>query len=121
MSGANYVRCDRLFDDWQDDVLHGEPPRRYDIGPGLDHVRLGPGSVSLIGGAPGMGKTAFVMQGVVSAMRSDASLRVCVAECRDAAGTAVRTSTEPPLGRPARRHPRTTTDRQATRPDRGCV
>ncbi|TWU33742.1 DnaB-like helicase C-terminal domain-containing protein [Novipirellula artificiosorum] len=79
MSNANYIRCDRLFDDWQDDVLHGEPPRRYDIGEGLDHIRLGPGSVSLLGGAPGMGKTAFAMQCVVSAMAADASLRCCVA------------------------------------------
>ncbi|QDV63791.1 DnaB-like helicase C-terminal domain-containing protein [Crateriforma conspicua] len=78
MTAANFIRCDRLFDDWQDDVLHGEPPRRYDIGPGLEHVRLGPGTVSLLGGSPGMGKTAFAMQCVVSAMTADASLRACV-------------------------------------------
>ncbi|EMI52187.1 DnaB-like helicase C-terminal domain-containing protein [Rhodopirellula sallentina] len=74
-----FVRCDRLFDDWQDDVLHGDPPRRFDIGPGLEHIRLGPGMVALLGGSPGMGKTAFVMQSVVSAMSADDTLRVCVA------------------------------------------
>lgn len=75
----HYIRCDRMFDDWQDEVLHGEPPRRFDIGEGLEHIRFGPGTVALIGGSPGMGKTAFVMQCVVTAMTADASLRVCVA------------------------------------------
>ncbi|MDA9857486.1 DnaB helicase C-terminal domain-containing protein [Rubripirellula sp.] len=74
-----FIRCDRLFDDWQDDVLHGEPPRRFDIGDGLDHIRLGPGSVALLGGSPGMGKTALAMQCVVTAMTNDDDLRVCVA------------------------------------------
>ncbi|ELP30844.1 replicative DNA helicase [Rhodopirellula baltica SWK14] len=75
----SYVRCDRLFDDWHDDVLHGKPPRRFHIGDGLDHIRFGPGMVALLGGSPGMGKTAFVMQSVVTAMSADDSLRVCVA------------------------------------------
>lgn len=76
---TTFVRCDRMFDDWQDDVLHGEQPRRFDIGPGLDHIRLGPGMVALLGGSPGMGKTAFIMQSVVTAMAADDTLRVCVA------------------------------------------
>lgn len=74
-----FIRCDRLFDDWHDDVLHGEPPRRFDIGGGLDHIRFGPGTVALLGGSPGMGKTALVMQCVVTAMTNDDDLRVCVA------------------------------------------
>ena len=79
MQGSSFILASRLFDDWQDDVLHGDPPTRYDIGPGLDHVRLGPGMVALLGGCPGMGKTAFIMQAVVTAMTADDDLRVCVA------------------------------------------
>ncbi len=65
----HYIRCDRLFDDWQDDVLHGEPPRRFDIGDGLDHIRFGPG----IGRACWAVRRAWVrrrlsMQCVVTAM-----------------------------------------------------
>ena len=74
-----FIRCVDLFDDWADDVLHGEPPTRYDAGPGLDHFRLSPGTVTLLGGAPGMGKTAFIMQAVVTAMVHHDDLRVCVA------------------------------------------
>ncbi|MDV6031344.1 MAG: AAA family ATPase [Phycisphaera sp. RhM] len=79
MTSQKFIRCDRLFDDWHDDVLHGEPPRRFDIGEGLEHVRFSPGTVALLGGSPGAGKTAFVMQCVVTAMTNDESLRVCVA------------------------------------------
>jgi replicative DNA helicase len=79
MNAQTFIRCDRLLDDWQDDVLHGAPPRRFDIGDGLDHIRLGPGTVALLGGSPGMGKTALAMQFVVTAMANDDELRVCVA------------------------------------------
>ncbi|MCD0459209.1 DnaB-like helicase C-terminal domain-containing protein [Roseiconus lacunae] len=79
MNAKPFIRCDQLFDDWHDDVLHGKPPRRFDIGDGLEHVRFSPGTVSLFGGSPGMGKTAFAMQAVITAMVNDDSLRVCVA------------------------------------------
>lgn len=51
----------------------------FPIGIGeLGRIEVGPGLVTLIGGAPGAGKTAFTMQAVVDALRSTASLRAVV-------------------------------------------
>ncbi|MFN3192286.1 MAG: DnaB-like helicase C-terminal domain-containing protein [Aureliella sp.] len=75
---SNHVLTDDLLDDWRGDVLHGKPPKRYSMGDGLDSISLGPGMVALIGGAPGMGKTAFAMQCVADAMVADESLTACV-------------------------------------------
>jgi replicative DNA helicase len=67
------------FAGWRDNVLSGEPPTLYPIGTGpLANIPLGPGLVTLLGGAPGSGKTAFVMQGIIDAMRLTETLRVCV-------------------------------------------
>lgn len=68
-----------VFAGWRENILKGEPPILYPIGTGeLATVPLGPGLVTLIGGAPGSGKTAFVMQAAVDAMRLTESLRVCI-------------------------------------------
>ncbi|QDV25335.1 DnaB-like helicase C-terminal domain-containing protein [Aureliella helgolandensis] len=75
----NYSMTDSFLDSWREDVLHGLPPRKYDIGDGLSHIHLGPGTVSLFGGPPGTGKTSLTMQCAVNAMAADESLRVCVA------------------------------------------
>lgn len=51
----------------------------WPIGTGpLARVEIGPGLVTLIGGAPGAGKTAFVMQAVVDALRLTSTLRALV-------------------------------------------
>lgn len=51
---------------WRDDVLMGKPPVLYQLGKGpLRQVEVGPGLVTLIGRAPGAGKTAFTMQGAI--------------------------------------------------------
>jgi len=68
-----------VFDSWRDDVLTGEPPTLYPIGTGeLARIEIGPKLVTLIGGAPGAGKTAFTMQCVIDALRINDSLRVLV-------------------------------------------
>src|SRR3712207_6314659 len=65
-----------LLDDWRDDVLSGTPPTLYPVGSGeLARVEIGPGLVTLLGGAPGAGKTALVMQFVVEALRRTPSLK----------------------------------------------
>jgi replicative DNA helicase len=64
---------------WRDDVLTGQPPEFYPIGDGeLARIEIGPGLVTLLGGAPGAGKTAFVMQAAVDALRLTSKLRVVV-------------------------------------------
>jgi replicative DNA helicase len=48
---------------WRDDVLSGTPPTLYPVGAGaLGQIQVGPGLVTLLGGAPGAGKTALAVQ-----------------------------------------------------------
>ncbi|QVL34221.1 AAA family ATPase [Telmatocola sphagniphila] len=76
-----------LFEDWRDEIESGKPPTLYRCGTGdFEKIELGPGRVMLIGGAPGAGKTAFVMQCVVDALRIDPTLRACVLNVEMAPG-----------------------------------
>jgi replicative DNA helicase len=76
---VNFQPAADVFDKWRDDVLTGEPPTFYPVGTGaLSRLEIGPGLVTLIGGAPGAGKTAFTMQAVVDALRLTPTLRVVV-------------------------------------------
>lgn len=80
MSKAKFLTAADAMDDWRDDVLTGTPPTFYPIaekGP-LSRIELGPKMITLIGGAPGSGKTAFIMQSVVDALRLSQSLRAVV-------------------------------------------
>jgi replicative DNA helicase len=64
---------------WRADVLTGKVPVLYPLGVGqLAHIEAGPGLVTLIGGAPGAGKTALTMQLVVDALRLTPTLRALV-------------------------------------------
>jgi replicative DNA helicase len=74
-----YKTAADVFDGWRDDVLTGTSPTFYRIGSGeLARIEIGPGLVTLFGGAPGAGKTAFVMQAVVDALRLTPTLRALV-------------------------------------------
>jgi len=76
---ANFVTAADAFEGWRDDVHTGAPPVFYPIGSGeLARIEIGPKLVTLIGGAPGAGKTAFTMQAVVDALRLTPALRVLV-------------------------------------------
>lgn len=75
----NYQRAENLFFDWRDAVLRGDQPILYPVGAGeLRRIEIGPGLVTLIGGAPGAGKTALIMQLVIDALRLSPSLRALV-------------------------------------------
>jgi replicative DNA helicase len=76
MNKGNYVSAADALDRWRDDVLTGKAPVLYPLGAGdLGRIEVGPGLVTLIGGAPGSGKTAFTMQCVVDALRLSPDLR----------------------------------------------
>src|SRR5262245_5408275 len=76
---ANYVCAADALAGWREDVLTGKAPTLYPVGTGdLAGVEIGPGLVTLIGGAPGAGKTAFTFQAVVDALRLTPTLRACV-------------------------------------------
>ena len=76
---ANFKSAADCFDGWRDDVLTATSPPFYPIGSGeLARLEIGPGLVTLFGGAPGAGKTAFVMQATVDALRLTPTLRALV-------------------------------------------
>ena len=79
MSQANFQRAADVLHGWRNDVLSGKPPTFYPIGDGeLSRIEIGPGLVTLLGGAPGAGKTAFSMQAIVDALRLTPTLRAVV-------------------------------------------
>ena len=76
MSTAHYQATADILDGWRDDVLSGKPPTLYPVGTGeLARIEIGPGLVTLIGGAPGAGKTCLTMQMVLDALTITPSLR----------------------------------------------
>ena len=76
MSNPNYQTAEDALHKCRDDILSGTPPTFYPIGDGeLSRIEIGPGLVTLLGGAPGAGKTAFTMQAVVDALRLTPTLR----------------------------------------------
>ena len=73
---SGFTRGEPLFVDWRESVLNGTGPIVYPHT--LPVPELSPGIVTLIGGAPGAGKTAIVMQCVVEALRVESSRRALV-------------------------------------------
>jgi replicative DNA helicase len=67
------------FAEWRQAVENGVTPEI--IKHQFDQPLLIPGHVCLLGGAPGAGKTAFVMQVVIEALRFNPDRRVLVANC----------------------------------------
>lgn len=80
MTKANFLIASDVMDNWRDDVLAGVPPTLYRIAESgaLSNIEVGPKLITLIGGAPGSGKTAFVMQSAVDALRLSPNLRIVV-------------------------------------------
>lgn len=79
MNEPRFIQAADVLDSWRDDLLTGTPPTFYPIGDGeLERIEVGPGLVTLIGGAPGAGKTAFTMQAVLDALRLTPTLRALV-------------------------------------------
>jgi len=79
MSKGNYISAADALESWRDDLLTGKAPVLYPVGTGeLARIEIGPGLVTLLGGAPGAGKTAFTMQAVVDAVRLTPTLRAVV-------------------------------------------
>lgn len=76
---ADYSTAADLMPGWKAGLLSGERPKRYPVGNGgFDSVRIGPGLLTLLGGPPGLGKTALAMQWIIDALRASAELRAVV-------------------------------------------
>jgi replicative DNA helicase len=80
MSEAHYQTGADALAGWRDDLPTGTPPTLYPVGAGeLERLEIGPGTVWLLGGAPGAGKTSLSMQLLLDALRLTPSLRALVA------------------------------------------
>jgi replicative DNA helicase len=77
MTAAKFVTGEALFAGWRDNVLTGTGPVVFPHT--LPVPEISPGHVTLLGGAPGAGKTALVMACVVEALRHTPTLRAIVA------------------------------------------
>jgi replicative DNA helicase len=76
---ACYLSAADVLHGWRDDVLSGRPPTLYPAGAGeLARLEIGPELVTLFGGAPGAGKTAFAMQLLLDALRLTPTLKAVV-------------------------------------------
>jgi replicative DNA helicase len=76
MTEARFQAVADLLDSWRCDVFSGKPPILYLVGSGeLTRIEIGPGLVTLIGGAPGQGKTALAMQLLIDALKLTPSLK----------------------------------------------
>jgi replicative DNA helicase len=74
-----YETAGDLLGSWRDDLMTGERPPRWAVGPPVfDSIEMGPGIVMLLGGAPGAGKTALAMQWTLDALRLSPELRALV-------------------------------------------
>lgn len=77
---AHFIPAEEVLLDWRADLLSGKPPTLYPAGEGdLARIEIGPGLVTLIGGPPAAGKTAFVMQLALDALRFTPALKALVA------------------------------------------
>jgi len=65
---------------WADSVLNREAPKLYRVGEGaFERFEFGPGSMVLLGGSPGSGKSSLALQMVYDALRIDTGLRALYA------------------------------------------
>jgi replicative DNA helicase len=76
-TGGKFVSGEVVFAGWRDNVLTGTGPVVFPHT--LPVPEISPGHVTLLGGAPGAGKTALVMACVAEALRHTDTLRALVA------------------------------------------
>ncbi len=75
----NYQVASDVLGEWRDDIYQGRAPTFYPVGDGaLARMEIGPGLITMFGGAPGAGKSAFVTQATLDAMRLTTDLRAVI-------------------------------------------
>ena len=78
-SGARFITGESLFADWSDNVHSGTGPVLYRHA--FPFPEIGPGLVTMIGGAPAAGKTTFSMQMGVEMVRFNPEIRLLICNC----------------------------------------
>lgn len=79
VSGARFITGESLFAEWSDNVHSGSGPVLYRHA--FPFPEIGPGLVTMIGGAPGAGKTTFSTQVGVEMVRFNPELRLLICNC----------------------------------------
>ncbi|MFO0851820.1 MAG: hypothetical protein U0871_25130 [Gemmataceae bacterium] len=101
----SYATAADLLGAWADDLRAGRPPVLYPVaeaGSPLAGIEVGPDLVTLLGGPPGAGKTALVMQLVVDALALTPTLKAAGGERGDTGPGAARPPARPAVGHPCR-------------------
>jgi len=76
---TNFITGTDAIGNWRDSAFSGKPRRTFCVGIGeLARIEVAPKQITLIGGAPGSGKTAFTMQLAIDALRISPKLRCVV-------------------------------------------
>jgi replicative DNA helicase len=80
MSRPSFVAGADAAAAWRDAVRSGIAPVLYPVGgPGWSAIEIGPGLITLLGGAPGSGKTALALQLIFEALGKTPDLRAVIA------------------------------------------
>jgi replicative DNA helicase len=76
----SYTTGKVLFDAWSGEITSPDPPLTWSAGdPVFESIEVEPGRIILLGGAPGSGKTALLMQWALGILTHNPDLRVLVA------------------------------------------
>lgn len=74
-----YTTAADLFGTWFVHLKRGDPPLRFHLSPPFDALDVRPGRLILLGGAPGGGKTAAMLQVGIDLLRQNESARLLLA------------------------------------------
>src|SRR4051794_17127605 len=78
-----------LLGTWAGDVLTGTPPVRFAAPAPFGALDLRPGRLVLVGGAPGQGKTALLIQLLVDLLRANPAARAVCANAEMASAALI--------------------------------
>lgn len=79
MAKQRHQSGEDVFHAWRERVNSGEADPVFLAGEGeLERFPVAPGRVTILGGSPGQGKTAFIMQVATDALRINPNLRACI-------------------------------------------
>jgi replicative DNA helicase len=62
------IRISDILGDYLQTVTSGKRPKRWAAGPTFDNLELAPGRVLVVAGAPGIGKTAFLLAWITESL-----------------------------------------------------
>lgn len=79
LSNLPWKRVPKLVDAFVERFQRGEIPKPFTLSGAFHGLELGPGEITVLGGTPGIGKTAAAMQIVSELRRNHPDLPICIA------------------------------------------